>query len=755
MGASGTDVASTETPAPPRRPRFSLTAPADPGFAALRRAARAAIVIPPVLAFTIFVLHGGQNVIFAVFGCFALLVMSDFGGQRPARALAYLTATAVGALLVAIGTLASASAGLATTVTFVVGLAIAFSRVFGGYLAAAQTGMLLSFVIAVSIPAPASAIPARVGGWVMAGLISTLAGVFLWPRFERVMLRKQAAKACLAVANLVEAMRADDPELPRLIEAARYAERAAREAYAATAKRPAGPTRRDRAFVQLLTELQRTVDIIERPFQQPRVSIRPCLAEGDHLAAVTVAALRGSADVLTGGAPPDLRAVDQARDAHRAALDRWAAEQLRAGRPADEVLDGLDVDHTLRVVGYIAIALGTNAVIAVGRQPDDTVSLPVTAPSLAGVRGTAIRVARTIRTHLEPTSTVIQNSMRVAVGLALAVLVARLLGLSHAFWVVLGTLQVLRSTALGTGRTTVQALIGNVIGVVIGGVFAILAGNHPLVMWAALPIAIFIAAYAATAVGFAASQAAFTINLIVIFNLISPAGWQVGLVRIEDLAVGAAISVVVGLLLWPRGARRELARSVAGFYRAVTAYLDRAFDRVLGFSAPAGPDPARRSVIQAAERAGEAFDAFLNERSAPSLDAQTAGFLLAAGNHAILAGDLLDIISTRLGYQANGCPDGARALRAQVRVLLSGFSRLADRLALQEADADIEPVSPRALRAAALDCLRRWRNDESAGRGAMAVVMAGEWAQNLARLQDDLREPVAQAVHAARTPWWR
>ena len=220
--------------------------------------------------------------------------MSDFGGQRPARALAYLTATAVGALLVAIGTLVSISAGLAAAVMFVVGLAIAFSRVFGGYLAAAQTGMLLSFVIAVSIPASASAIPARVGGWVMAGLISTLAGVFLWPRFERVMLRKQAAKACLAVANLVEAVRANDRELQRLIEAARQAERAAPQAYTATAKRPAGPTRRDRAFVQLLTELQRIVDIIERPFHQPRVSERPCLAEGDHLAAVTVAALRGS-----------------------------------------------------------------------------------------------------------------------------------------------------------------------------------------------------------------------------------------------------------------------------------------------------------------------------------------------------------------------------------------------------------------------------------------------------------------------------
>jgi hypothetical protein len=132
MGARDTGTATTETPAPPRRPKFSLASPRDPGLAALRRAARAAVVIPPVFAFNTLVLHNGQNVIFAVFGCFALLVMSDFGGQRPARALAYLTATLVGAVLVALGTGASASAGVAAAVMFVVGFAIAFSRVFGG-----------------------------------------------------------------------------------------------------------------------------------------------------------------------------------------------------------------------------------------------------------------------------------------------------------------------------------------------------------------------------------------------------------------------------------------------------------------------------------------------------------------------------------------------------------------------------------------------------------------------------------------------
>jgi uncharacterized membrane protein YccC len=35
---------------------------------------------------------------------------------------------------------------------------------------------------------------------------------------------------------------------------------------------------------------------------------------------------------------------------------------------------------------------------------------------------------------------------------------------------------------------------------------------------------------------------------------VSPAGWRVGLVRIEDVALGCAVSLVVGLLFWPRGA---------------------------------------------------------------------------------------------------------------------------------------------------------------------------------------------------------
>jgi uncharacterized membrane protein YccC len=748
--------AATETA--PFSPRAAPDEHPDPRRAALHRATRAAIITPSVFALTLLVFRDLQVATFAVFGCFGLLVMADFGGPRRPRAVAYASATLVGAALVALGTTASFSAAAAASVMFVIGFLLSFAGVFGGYVKAAQTALLLAYVLSASVPAGISAIPTRLAGWVLAGVVSTLAGVFLWPWFEHASLRKQAADACIAVADLVTAMRhgAADDQVAAHTLAARAAVSAVRREYAHTGMRPAGPTRRDRAFVQVVTQLEQIVDLAERPFHARRPSPRPCIEEGDELAAAVIAALRSDAAVLTDGPAPVLGDLEQARRAHRAALDHWAAAELGAGRAPNAVLDSIDVDHTLRVIAYLTIALSTNAVIAAGGWPDDGMSLPAGTPRLEGARGVVARSAGTLRTHLEPSSTILHSSLRVGIGLAISVLLARTLGLEHAFWVVLGALTVLRSNALATGRTTVEALVGSVIGFGVGGLFAGIAGNDPVLMWIALPLVIFFASYAASAVGFVAGQAAFTVMVIIVFNLISPAGWQVGLVRIEDVAVGTGISVVVGVLLWPRGARRDLTRATAGFYRSVRAYLAQSFDLVLGVSSEADIQRIRADAVRARDRAGEAFDAFLTERGARPLDAEAAARVVSAGSQALLAGDLLVMVATDLGYRANSCPESVATVEDQVRVLLTGVDRLADELTgLHNNHSPPEQPSSEALRAAAVDCMRRSGSDEGAIRGAMAVVIAGEWVQNLARMEADVEQPVEAAVAAARIHWWR
>src|SRR5260370_2908603 len=81
-------------PAATNRPlNLAIKPPRDPGFAALRLAARAAIVIPLAFAFTDLLLRAAQLLIFVVFGCFSLLPISDCVGVPQPPALAFLAAT--------------------------------------------------------------------------------------------------------------------------------------------------------------------------------------------------------------------------------------------------------------------------------------------------------------------------------------------------------------------------------------------------------------------------------------------------------------------------------------------------------------------------------------------------------------------------------------------------------------------------------------------------------------------------------------
>ena len=62
--------------------------------------------------------------------------------------------------------------------------------------------------------------------------------------------------------------------------------------------------------------------------------------------------------------------------------------------------------------------------------------------------------------HLSFRSVWFRNALRGAVGLAIAVAVVEVTDVQHGFWVVLGTMSVLRSNALGTGATALRAVGG-------------------------------------------------------------------------------------------------------------------------------------------------------------------------------------------------------------------------------------------------------------------------------------------------------
>src|SRR5207247_1520365 len=82
------------------------------------------------------------------------------------------------------------------------------------------------------------------------------------------------------------------------------------------------------------------------------------------------------------------------------------------------------------------------------------------------------------------------------------------------------------------------ARAGTAVGIVGGALLVTAIGTHEAVLWGVLPVAILLAAYAPRAISFAAGQAGFTVVLFVLFNIIQPVGWRVGVVRVEDVAIG-------------------------------------------------------------------------------------------------------------------------------------------------------------------------------------------------------------------------
>jgi hypothetical protein len=157
-------------------------------------------------------------------------------------------------------------------------------------------------------------------------------------------------------------------------------------------------------------------------------------------------------------------------------------------------------------------------------------------------------------------------------------------------------MSVLRSSALTTGTRVLRAVAGTTVGFVLGAVVIEVLGVDPAVLWILLPIVAFGSAYVPEVGSFIAGQAAFTMMVLINFNLIVPTGWQVGLIRVEDVVVGAMVGIVVSVLLWPRGATAAVSEAIdearvvgAKFLKAAVLRVTRgasedATDRVIALS---------------------------------------------------------------------------------------------------------------------------------------------------------------------------
>lgn len=713
----------------------------DPGFSATRRAARAAVVMPAVFALGDRVIGNPLLATFAAFGCFAQLVLVDFAGAMRERLEAQATLAVAGASLVCLGTVASRSTALAAITMAAVGFAVLFSGVVSSVLAGATTSLLLAFILPVSLPGPVSSIPDRLAGWGMASGAALIAIVVLWPAPVRNPLRGAAVAACRALAARLRS--------PGEATVARAGEAVARlhDLFFATPYRPTGLSTSARTLVRLVDELRWLNDIV--------TMTPPGMPKDARVHAVKCAAalvLERGADLLE----DSRRGTDALREAQAGLagelveLERSAAMKLPDAEGAGEIVSALDPIFRAQELSFIAAQVGVNIDFAAAAERRSWLDR-LTGRQPRGLSTTLSAAQERAGSFTEREAVWLQNSVRGAVGLGLAVLVSKVASVDHAFWVVLATLSVLRSNALNTGQNVVRGLAGTIVGFVVGAGLISLIGTNTTLLWFLLPPAVLLAALAPAAVSFAAGQAAFTLTLLILFNILQPEGWRVGLVRIEDIALGSAVSLVVGLLFWPRGAGAALGRALAGAYAASAAYLARAVEfgmsRCDGDVSPPSPAPDGASAAAAARRLDDTFRSYLAERGEKPAAMADVATLVTGVAGLRLAGDAVLALWQRGESPAGDRTAARRELTAEAAQISGWYDALGAGLVRQAAVPD--PLSrDRQADARLVDAVRNdlLSADGQATATGVRMIWTGDHLDATRRLQAALVGPARAAT---------
>ena len=492
------------------------------------------------------------------------------------------------------------------------------------------------------------------------------------------------------------------------------------------------------------------------------------------MAAVEAAAtgvLRAVADLLVSGDPaarPELAAVlrsyvgllvkarDTASDAVLAALvsgtgTPGGSEMDTSTDPAS-ALGRVDPTYPVRMLAFALEMLATVALDALGPPRSDTGVIARWATTLRS----SVRMASG---HLTPRSVWFRNSVRGAVGLAIAVLVVEETTVQHGFWVVLGTLSVLRSNALGTGATAVRAVLGTAIGFLVGFAALVPLGPHGADLWFLLPVAVLVAGIAPTAISFTAGQAGFTVFVVLVFNILEPVGSTIGLVRIEDVLIGAIVSVVVGTLFWPRGATAELARALGHAYATAASWLAASVNGVGvgvsddGTAATGGSrwTSERSAAMAASRRLDDAYRQYLAERGAKRVPLPVITRLVTGSARIRLTAVTLDGLPD---LAVPGAPPSlpevveARAtVSSECAAVESWFDRFATSLGARAAEV---PATPPVDDRLAAELAVAWTAVRREGRreGVIAVLRllwVEERMADLRRLQADLAGTVPGA----------
>ena len=246
----------------------------------------------------------------------------------------------------------------------------------------------------------------------------------------------------------------------------------------------------------------------------------------------------------------------------------------------------------------LANQMRTDAELIITLQRADTSTIVQSASRTANRLGSVppkqpvLSMLEPLRNNLTVHSVLFRHALRLAIVATLAEVIASRLQIPTGYWITLTAVVALKPNYGGTSQTTIERVLGTVFGGVIG--IAIVTLIHNTWVIGGCLLLLITLAVAVRPLSFSLFAMLLTPAIILLLNVTSHSGWQIGITRIVDSLVGGALALLGSYLLLPLPTRKQLPAqleitlraNLAYFQQVLATYLQPSDGTVAGVIAP-------------------------------------------------------------------------------------------------------------------------------------------------------------------------
>jgi uncharacterized membrane protein YccC len=257
------------------------------------------------------------------------------------------------------------------------------------------------------------------------------------------------------------------------------------------------------------------------------------------------------------------------------------------------------------------------------RFPDQDLERP------AGSQPLSLRL---FRENLTLRSNNFRYAIRLTLSLIAGYVVSALFTLSHAYWVMLTILTILKPVYNLTRKRNIERVAGTLGGVLVGsGVLFVVSNNTLLVI---IMILCMLLAYSLLRVNYLGFVTFLTIYIIITFHFLNPIQFK-SLIgeRLVDTLIGSVIAAVAARFLFPAWQHYQVKPAMKKALMANTVYFLSAWNMRNNPSHTRQYNAARNEAIVALTNLSDNFQQMLAEPGSPRLQSQVHQFVIA--NHTL------------------------------------------------------------------------------------------------------------------------